>query len=84
MKKLLQKSSKLLVLLALYQIHSPAQAAKIPLNLLNKSLPNAPVSLADNISGKVVTAAGEPLPGVTVIIKNTNIGTTTAPNCSFQ
>src|SRR5687767_12367230 len=86
MKKLLQNSSKLLVLLALYQTASPANAAKFSLTLLNNNLSQsgAPAPVNENISGKVVTATGEPLPGVTVIIKNTNIGTTTATDGTFQ
>ncbi|KAA5542997.1 SusC/RagA family TonB-linked outer membrane protein [Adhaeribacter rhizoryzae] len=86
MKKLLQKSSKLLVLLALYQTASPAYAAKYSLNLTSKSIsqPDDPTSTNANISGKVVTAAGEPLPGVTVIVKNTQNGTTTATDGTFQ
>ncbi|MGV3589973.1 MAG: SusC/RagA family TonB-linked outer membrane protein [Adhaeribacter sp.] len=86
MKKLLQKSSKLLVLLALYQTASPAHAAKYSLNLTNKSFtqPDDPTPANANISGKVVTATGEPLPGVTVIVKHTQNGTTTATDGTFQ
>ena len=86
MKKLLQNSSKLLVLLALYQTSAPAHAAKIPLKILNQNLSQAGASVQvnSNISGKVITTTGEALPGVTVIVKNTAIGTTTAADGTFQ
>ncbi|QMU29693.1 SusC/RagA family TonB-linked outer membrane protein [Adhaeribacter radiodurans] len=84
MKKLLQKSSKLLLLLVLSEsslahtadFHSPPR--------IIKSLVKPKSLAAENVSGKVVTATGEPLIGVSVLIKNTNLGTTTAGDGTFQ
>ncbi|QJW92232.1 TonB-dependent receptor [Spirosoma taeanense] len=46
---------------------------------------SAPASQADiTVSGKVVDAQSQPLPGVTVTIKGTTRGTTTDANGSFQ
>jgi TonB-linked SusC/RagA family outer membrane protein len=49
-------------------------------------VPNANVSaLADvPVSGRVVDAKGNGLPGVTVVVKNTTIGTSTGPDGSFS
>jgi TonB-linked SusC/RagA family outer membrane protein len=48
----------------------------------------APTSaaVADNVpvSGRVTDAKGEPLPGVTVLVKGTTIGTSTGPDGSFS
>ena len=84
MKKLLHKSSKLLILLALYESTSSAHAATTLLKPTLKRFTQPNIYLDEAVSGKVVTATGEPLPGVTVVVKNTNIGTTTGPDGSFQ
>ncbi|PSR53763.1 TonB-dependent receptor [Adhaeribacter arboris] len=83
MKKLLPKSSKWFVLLLLYHlpflksIANPALAfpdkASIILNLIDKP-----------VTGKVISAAGEALPGVTVLLKGTTIGTTTNSEGGFE
>src|SRR5690349_225129 len=39
---------------------------------------------AQTISGRVTGDAGEGLPGVTVLVKGTNTGTTTDPNGSYS
>ncbi|TXK49240.1 TonB-dependent receptor [Pontibacter qinzhouensis] len=85
MKRLLQKSSHILVLLVLYQSNSLAYAAKPSLNLSKtKNIVTPAVEVRENITGKVVSATGEPLPGVTVLVKNTNLGTTTGVDGSFE
>ncbi|PSR54261.1 TonB-dependent receptor [Adhaeribacter arboris] len=85
MKKLLQKSSKLLLLLALYESTSLAATANFfPPLAKTKRVLKPKFSFTETISGKVVTEAGEPLIGVSVLVKNTNIGTTTATDGSFQ
>ncbi|MDQ3292735.1 MAG: carboxypeptidase-like regulatory domain-containing protein, partial [Bacteroidota bacterium] len=85
MRKLLHRSSKILLLLSLYKaslgegIAKPNPEAGSILRLhSNLNLPDRPVN------GKVVSVTGEPLPGVTVLLKNTQIGTNTDPNGQFS
>lgn len=39
---------------------------------------------AQNVTGKVVSVKGEPLPGVTIVVKNTTIGTATAIDGTYS
>lgn len=85
MKKLLQKSSKLLLLLALYESTSVTATANFsPPLAKTKRFLKPKLSFTENIAGKVITETGEPLIGVSVLVKNTNIGTTTVADGSFQ
>src|SRR3712207_6080426 len=85
MRKLLHRSSKILLLLSLYNasfedsIAKPHPEARITFRLYSTfSLPERPVN------GKVVSTAGEPLPVVTILLKNTQIGTNADPNGQFS
>ncbi|MDQ4139447.1 MAG: SusC/RagA family TonB-linked outer membrane protein, partial [Bacteroidota bacterium] len=85
MKKLLHQGSKILLLLSLYEaslvdgIAKPNPIAKLDLTIyFNFNQPDR------SVTGKVVAATGEPLPGVTVLLKNTQIGTNTDPNGQFS
>ncbi|PSR56494.1 SusC/RagA family protein [Adhaeribacter arboris] len=89
MKKLLLTSSKLL--LFLYLQKTPAYAAltspHLPLTFLHT--PSAFRTTTDkenpvNLSGTIISAKGEPLPGVTVLFKGSTIGTTTNPEGLFN
>ncbi len=85
MKKLLPRSSKLLLLLFFYETSFVASEAKPVAAHLNLLSIHADVSSPDwPVTGKVVSATGEPLPGVTVLLKNTQTGTNTDPNGQFS
>ena len=51
--------------------------------LTNSSIANSVSVQQQTISGKVTDSSGNPLPGVTIIIKGTSIGTSTGANGSF-
>lgn len=67
----------------------PAEAARLHANHQPASKPSsgemaAPRSLADvRVTGKVVGTGGETLPGVTVLVKGTQTGTTTSVDGTF-
>ncbi|PSR56234.1 SusC/RagA family TonB-linked outer membrane protein [Adhaeribacter arboris] len=50
----------------------------------NSNLEIASAAVEETITGKVISTTGEPLPGVTVLLKGTNTGTTTTSDGSFS
>ncbi|RDC61699.1 SusC/RagA family TonB-linked outer membrane protein [Adhaeribacter pallidiroseus] len=85
MKKLLQRSSPLLILLALFQTNVWAHGSNISFSLLYNTENGAKQTMQDTpITGKVTSPTGEILPGVTILLKGTNVGTTTANDGSFR
>src|SRR3712207_186722 len=81
MKKLLFRSSKVILLLSLYGTPLLAFSPySLPAGstIRKTNVPDVPVT------GKVTGPNGEPLPGVTIVLKNTTIGTSTGNDGSFQ
>ena len=88
MKKLLLKSSKLLLLLSLYEAPFSSALAKNNHSLISGFAGDHLHPFPDNkdpmsLTGKVVSTKGEPLPGVTVLYKGSTAGTTTGLNGEF-
>ena len=53
--------------------------------LANKADNNSTATILNwQITGKVTSADGEPLPGVTVLVKGTTVGATTAPDGTYS
>jgi TonB-linked SusC/RagA family outer membrane protein len=74
-KLLLLTKSKMLLFLIVAQV--PFTAFAFPDRVVLQ-----PVEVT--LTGQVLSAAGEPLPGVTVLLKGTQLGTTTQPDGAFQ
>ena len=51
--------------------------------LMNKDVPDTRIQTQD-VKGKVVSSNGEPLPGVTIVVKGTNVGTITDFDGNFS
>ncbi|TXK49355.1 TonB-dependent receptor [Pontibacter qinzhouensis] len=88
-KNLLHKSSRLLLLLAAYGLSYPIQAApRIASDnserriLENNFLNSQPQQTS--ITGRVTSQEGEPLPGVTVVLKGTSFGSITDLDGNFS
>jgi TonB-linked SusC/RagA family outer membrane protein len=69
-----------------YEVSNDRVVLRAPAKPTSAIVPNANVSeLADvPVSGKIVDAKGNGLPGVTVVVKNTTIGTSTGADGSFS
>jgi hypothetical protein len=52
--------------------------------ILSSSVKPAAIQQQRSVSGKVTGSAGEPIPGVTVLVKSTTIGTITGNNGSYS
>ena len=71
----------LVLLLTFFSLQAAANHKVVEFAMpLDIKFQSAPV----NITGKVASEAGDPLPGVTVLLKGSTIGTTTAPRWQFQ
>ncbi|QNF33337.1 TonB-dependent receptor [Adhaeribacter swui] len=82
MKKLLSRSSKVFFLLILYG--TPLLAHSFSASLTSNTTTRNRINPDVPVTGKVTGPSGEPLPGVTIVLKNTTIGTTTSTDGTFQ
>lgn len=62
----------------------PAPPAKKPEPVKPAGKPSASAAVEVTITGRITDEAGSPLPGVTVVLKGTSIGTTTSPDGTYS